>query len=433
MTKLTNLICTAGLLILLLSRDSSVMTSLIWDRGSVFWSAWMFKKGLFSVADLIIIALSFVVYLRLIKKPVILYSPYLMLCLLISFYLTIGFIYNIAVYPFWKTFFYDLKIVLLLIVPYILLSQIKSRRIRNLFKPEFIVLYFILSQLIDYTIVILTGGAPESINIFHLPMLPFAFGFIFTIPAFVYATKVRYRVLFGTMFLMDVMQYLNVGGLYGFFKAFEYGCLIFFLRFRMSLKGKVAALLILIISFHIISFIALTNPITASIKPIDTRMIQLKNVWENFNRNIPGVIGKGLGSTWFEVEKIPEYDIYSVGTSLGQDIERAMEKPVKFVFNYWTASLLYKWGIIGSLLLIAFAGNYLYRLQANIDKLNAMGIAKDRIKYLKAVSFISFFFVYNNFQMIGSCYYSLLTSLFAFYIQDQFSLSRSIMASEANA
>lgn len=430
--KAIDLLCAVCILLLLISLEGSSQTTLIWERENVFWSAWMFKKGFFSVADIIIMLLSFVTCVRLIKNPRIHYGPYLSLCLLLIIYVLIGFVYNIAVYSYWKTFLYDFKVTLLLVMPYVLLSTMKDRRILELFKPKLIVIYFITSQLIDYVIV-MTKGGPMHINLFHLPMLPFAFGFIFTIPAITYATRIRYRVLFVMMFLMDVMQYLNVGGLYGLYRSFEYMTLIFFLRFRMQMRSKILLLLILTFFFHALAYMALTNPFTSTIKPIETRVIEIRNVWDNFNRNIPGIIGKGLGSTWFEIEKLPEEDIYAVGTSLGQDIEEGMALPVKFVFHYSTCSLLYKWGIIGSVLLIMLCGIYIYKLQTSIDKLVLVGLGKNKAKYLKATAFMSFFFIYHNFQMIGSCYYSLITSLLAFYIQNQLTTLRSNALSSTNA
>lgn len=151
----------------------------------------------------------------------------------------------------------------------------------------------------------------------------------------------------------------------------------------------------------------------------NTRHIQMENVLLNFNRNIPGFIGKGLGSTWFEIIPVPEDDIYSVGTSVGVTSKEAMAMPVKFIFNIYAAGVLYKWGILGIVLLIGLISYYYSSMSAQISRLRRAGLASSKARWLAVYLLVGTILIFENFTYIGILKTSLMTSLMAFYVEHQ--------------
>lgn len=411
------------LVFLLLTIEASLQPSIVWDRSDAWWTPWLYKVGIFSIADIIIIAISAYVLLKLLLRPVIAKTPYICLCLLACAYLCIGFIYNIEVFTLWKTYFFDIKVVLYLMVPYLFLNSVKRKiSITGLFTPKLLFIYAAIASLIDLVIVNLFGQSeyPKFLGFIAIPsLIPVSV----TIIGVIYSKKIEHK--FGFLLLMffellNAVNRISLGFLLQFVSIIFY---MIILRMNVRFKAKFAALLsaVFIINFSIVMLIYHPLNISLLTQKKDgfiTRQIQMDNALENFWHNIPGVLGKGLGVTWFEYYKIPQADIYSVGTSVGRTIEEAMRMPVKFIFNFVPPSLLHKWGILGGILLVFLITRYFYVLHQKIRKLNEAGISENQIRYISAVLLISTLFILDSFIYIGVLKTSLITSLLAFYTEN---------------
>ena len=405
-------------ILLLLTVESSLQTSIIWDRASA-WTPWLYKVGPFSIADIVIIIVSLYVLFRFILRPVIINSPYVGLCLLALVYLCIGLIYNLSVFTLWKPYFYDIKIVLFLTVPFLFLMMLKKdARVLQWLSPKRIFIYYALAGVIDFSIVNIFGES-EYPSYLGYPAVPQIFPFSLIIVGIIFGTKKKYKILFLLMFGIELLNAVNRLSLGILFNA---GAIILYiLILSVNVKVGVRAVLVIFSVFfvNVMAVLLITNPLNMAMlaakgEGFTTRQVQLENVLLNFNINIPGVIGKGLGSTWFEMVPIPETDIYSVGSSVGKSSESAMASPVKFIFNWTPPSLLYKWGVIGSLLLCCLVAFYFQRYANEIRQLKRLGVNKMNIRYLYALLIISTIYILENFTYIGQAKQSLITSIIVF-------------------
>jgi len=406
------------IILLLLSVESSLQTSIIWNR-SIAWTPWLYKIGFFSIADIIIILVSIFTIIRLLRKSIIPRSGYLAICLIAFIYLFIGLIYNIGVFTFWKTYFYDFKVVLYLTVPYLFLYSIKGKeKVIKWFTPKRIFIYAAIAALIDLAIVNIWGRVEYPSN-YGLPVIPSLLPISVSIVGILYARKFSLKILFLILLFLEIinsMNRLSFGILFVGIAAILY---ISVLRLNVNRGVRFMLILSALLIVNVSYVILLPNPLNISLlsKKKDgavTRQIQLENVLSNFDKNIPGIIGKGLGSTWFVYTPIPEMDIYSVGTSVGKTSKEAMSMPVQFIFNSTPPSLLYKWGIVGSILLVFFITAYFHKLLKGIQELKRYHLDKDEERYLYAVLLISILFILDNFTYIGILKSSLVTSLLAF-------------------
>ena len=139
-----NKIFCISLVILLLSVESSLQTSIALDRSLAWWTVWLYKIGPLTLADIDIILIALNVFIRrywidLRKKVTFLFSPYLALCYLAMVYLLIGVLYNLFVFPNWKTFLYDVKAVIYLTIPYSFLHICNNEQLRQWFSYRNIV------------------------------------------------------------------------------------------------------------------------------------------------------------------------------------------------------------------------------------------------------------------------------------------------------
>ena len=297
------------LILLLLSVESSLQTSIIWDR-STAWTLWLYKVGPFSVADIIIIAITGIVIIRLLLNSSIPASPYLLLCLLALAYLCIGFIYNVGVYTLWKTYLYDVKVFLYLLVPYLFLNSIKySTKLIGLLSPKHIFTYMAIASLIDSTVVNLSGTS-EYPQILGFPAVPPLLPMAVILAGIIYAKKATHKIIFLAFLGFEFVSAVNRLSLGLLFNAAQILLFIFVLHFNLRFTARFIAIFASILLINLASLLLVTNPfnwtlLAAKAEGSITRQVQMENAVENFKHNIPGAIGKGLGSTWFEYIPIP--------------------------------------------------------------------------------------------------------------------------------
>jgi hypothetical protein len=417
---MVGIILALSLTLLLLTVESSLQTSIVWDRTTA-WTPWLYKIGPFSIADIVIVTVSLYVLFRLLLRPVIIKSSYVGLCLLALVYLCIGLIYNIGVFTLWKTYFYDTKVVLFLTVPYLFLMLSRNHEtIIQWFSPKRIFIYCAIASIIDFSVVNIFGKS-EYPSFLGYPAIPQIFPFSLIIVGIAFATKLKYRILFIILLAFELVNTVNRLSLGSLFNAGAIILYIMVLSVNVKFKARTALLVLSVLLVNVVAVLLITNPLNMAIlaakgEGATTREVQLENVLLSFNKNIPGVLGKGLGSTWFTYVPISDTDIYSVGTSVGSTSDEAMGSPVQFIFNWTPPSLLYKWGIIGSILLCCFIGIYVQWNTNKIKQLTRLGLSKMEGRYLYALLVISSIYIIENFTYIGQVKQSLITSVLAFCV-----------------
>jgi hypothetical protein len=173
--------------------------------------------------------------------------------------------------------------------------------------------------------------------------------------------------------MVNCISAVNRLSLSYFFSAGVGVAYLFIVRTRIKLIPKyilVLAIFLLVFPFSIFVVYRPFGLVKTKSPGVITRVIQFENVLANFHKNIPMLIRKGLGSTWFEYMPIPEGDIYSVGTSVERTSKETIDSPAKFIFNFAPAATLYKWGIIGTLILIFLIVLYFQKVFMKINWLN---------------------------------------------------------------
>jgi hypothetical protein len=422
------------LILLLLSVESSLQTSIALDRSLALWTVWLYKLGSLTIADIGIILISLYVlinvFLSLSKNQQIwTSSPYLGLCYLAVVYLFIGFLYNLFVFTNWKTFFYDIKAIIYLTVPYLFLYFCKSQQLRKWFNYKNIFIFLGLSGIIDFVIVSLLNTS-EYPSFLGLPSFPSIVPLSVAIPGVIYTKNKLYKRLLLLLILLEIIFSINrlsLGSLYN--SAILIISCILIVTSHLNFPQRFLAILGLILFINFTSVFMINNPFEFSMLEAKsdgaiTRKIQMENALLNFNENIPGIIGKGLGSTWFEYIPIPSGDIYSVGTSLGETAEDSLSSSVKFIFNWTPPVLIHKWGILGSISIVFLVTKFLHSSISNIERVKSINKYDKYNDLLYPLLIITLIFIIENFTFIGILKSSLITSMLAFELEKNFSFKK---------
>lgn len=413
------------LLVLLVTVDGSAQVSIMFDRGMAWWSPWLLKVGPLCLADLFLIFLTGYTLVRLmtdarITWPVSRYSWILGLTLV---YLALGVLYNLAVYTAWKPFLYDFKCFLYLAAPYLFLHVCAHEDFPDWFRPEWIFGLHTVSVLIDFGLVSLLGHS-DLPSLTAFPGLPCLAMPAVTITGLFYAPSRRGRMAFLALLIVEAANAVN--RVAGFYLAATLITPLYMGAVLVSrrLLIRYVAVLTLVVGYHALWIIMIVSPphlplVEAKADGVVTRAIQLQNLAINFNENIPGWIGKGLGSTWFEHVPVPAEDIYSVGTSLGESAAESLDQPVKFIFNTPAAAILYKWGVIGILLqvfLITLCYSY---WESKLDRISQRRPDHPRLPMLRGALMIGFLIALDTVLFVGMLQLSLSISLLMFYVERQ--------------
>lgn len=420
------------LITLLLSVESSLQTSVIWCRSEAWWTPWLYKVGPISIADAFIITTSFVTVFNIIKSFVRRENPfsrakYFSLCVLTFIYLGIGFIYNLTVYSFWKTFLYDFKVVLYLTVPYFFLRSLRGNKekIRKWFTPEKIFIYYATASFVDVVVVNIFGQV-EYPSYLNLPVLPVILPVVVCLAGLVYSESRRLKVFFAAILFVDIVGAINrlsLGYVFSVGVVLAYFSII---RLKIKTLAKYVFVLAIFLAIFFFQVWIVSNPIGLVRQKRGgaiTRTRQFQNVLMNYDHNIPILIGKGLGSTWFEYMQVSKDDIYSVGTSVGRNKREAMAGRVRFIFNFKPAGILYKWGIMGTLIVVSMIIFYFQGMYRKVVWLDSNHICSPKdTRHLMAILIILFMFMMDNFTYIGSLRHSFITSLLAFYMDDKMNM-----------
>lgn len=411
-------------LFLLANVESSLQTSIVLDRSTAH-SAWLFKIGALSLADYVLLFATIFTIARiiLVKKISISSSPYFYIIMIMVLYLFIGILYNITVFYHLKSFLFDLKVVLWLIIPFLFLLSVETDK-TNKISIINVFVFLSIGKIIDFLIVQFTGVV-EYPSLSGLPVFP---SFLPAVVVFVgigLSKKKIHKTLFSLVLLLDLLNAINRLSLG---VVFDYLITpLILMVFWLPIKTFLRYILLTVLLFSLTSVMVfiLYNPIGIVAHKSDganTRVIATENFWANAQENIPGVIGKGLGSTYFDRIGINKQDVYSFGTSMGESFEESAESDVLFIMH-GPMGPFYKWGLIGYLFLIFLivrSHNYYFR---KLSKLRP-SLNDEQYGQLFAELLITSWFLITYIIGIGQVNPSLVTSLLVYIVHRDFKFMR---------
>ena len=409
--------------ILLATVDSSLTTSIALDR-SIAYTPWLRRVGIFAMADYVILAAAVVVFLHMMIRPKLIVTPYFQILGAVAAYLALGLIYNLSVATAWKPFLYDMKTVLYLSVPYFFMYFNRDNKlIMRILSPRNVLIFVAMSGVIDILFTYIWGMSQYA-SYLGVPALPeflppsiIMAGIFFTTAPLSFAAY----VFFFALDLFNALNRLSMGAIYyGIFVSAAFVIALFRTSRKWStLMGVAAVFLILKVAVPIA---LIFNPLSIAKFKADganTRVIQLQNAMANAKMNIPGIIGKGLGTTWFEIIDVPRADIYSVGTSVEDTVEASMASKLKSIFNFGPASYLHKWGLLGILSLIYLVSNFLYIWRHRLNLLlREKAIDKTTYNQRLMLIYICFLLMLDHVFYIGVIHSAMLTSIMAFWAEN---------------
>lgn len=419
-----------GLILLLVTLDYTLMAGVVtFDRTASIWSPWLYKTGLFTIADIIIIIITVFTIFNILLRGAVPKSNYLTICLLVFIYLFIGLIYNLTVFTSWKAYLYDFKVFLCLTVPYLFLRTLPDSKILEWFSIKRLLIYGVIAGMIDTLIAhaffeSFLGIPIPYLKYLNLPTIALIFPLPVSAIGILFARKLKYKMMFLFLFLFELVNHINKVNIGYIATLVMLIALLVALYPRVRLVTRGLLILTMILTVNLVFVFLISNPFHFALlaeKPTGavTRSVQLENVLLNFSQNIPGLIGKGWGSTWFEYVRIPEDDIFSVGTSLSVDIEEAMALPVKFAFNWQPPAVLHKWGLLGTVLLCYLIAAFYEHLSAKIRKLQNLGLHRDNVRYLYGILVIACYYILADFLWSTSLRSAIFTSLLAFGVENE--------------
>lgn len=331
-----------------MSPEMSVKTG-YWLSGGFHYSVYMNKLAFLAVSDYIVIFLLFaIIFLRTKKSSdtISIRIGFLRLFVpLIMLQLFLGILYNL-VYDFYpKPLLYDFKWVLYLVagaaLPYIL----KPGSV--LLSVKHIIACLFLSSFLDILYVQFLDCCHELPSALGLPPL------VETIPTFALLlgsgllSPVIHLILLG----MQLIHIINVLALNQIYLSLVAVGIIVLTKLRVYkslvlLYFNFCFLVVPIVLILFADFLLVYKP-----DGVSTRTIQISNLSENLKSKGFGLIGMGYGATYREFKQTPRNDVYAVGTSISRDQEASMDAPVKFIFNTPAAGAIYKYGLLGLLML----------------------------------------------------------------------------------
>ena len=418
------------LILLLVTLDYTLMASIVtFERSAGIWSPWLYKTGLLTLADIIILTITVVTMFNIIIRLSFPWSNYVAICLLVLVYLFIGLIQNLTIFTWWKGYLYDFKVFLCLTVPYLFLRMVPAGNILKWFSIPRLLMYGAIAGVVDTLVAHalfesslgISIGYPQYLN---LPVVAPIFPLQVSAIGILFAHKLRYKMIFLSLFLFELVNHINKISLGYISTLVMLTALLFAFYPRVRLIGRTGLILSGILAVECLFVLLISNPFQVALLAEKSagavaRSIELENVLHSFGQNIPGFIGKGWGSSWFEYVRGPEGDIYSVGSSMGANIEEAMSLPVRFVFHWQPPAMLYKWGILGIVLLSFLIAKYYQDLSRQIRKLKDLGLNAIDARYLYAILIISCYFITADFLWNTSLRESVFVSLLVFSTEDE--------------
>lgn len=329
--------------LLLIFPEVSLQTSLAIEKKSchsIYLCKSLFGLG---VADLIIVAMLIFLIMHIFYHHTLFLdktSTFYKLTLVSIIYLMIGILYNIFVQYDLKAYLYDFKLFLYFIVTYYWLKifckyEISSRHI--------FVIFFVIAigNLYDF-LYIQNFGISERPNLLSfMPSILPLININFLILLFVCFKK--YKLFISFLIIFELFSLLNNGSLGSLYLLLVF--LAFLVLYKFNFK-KTTFFIFIFISWLFLYFalpliIHEILPLITDLKSdgLQIRKTKTLNALHNYFINIPVFIGKGLGTTYFEIFSSEFANEYSTGIN-------HTEGNVKFILHTPLA-VFYKFGIIG--------------------------------------------------------------------------------------
>ena len=388
---------------LLFFPEYSIDTSLAMTSNS-YYSIYFTDIIFLSIADLIIVLLTLIVVNNSIftngRIQLGILAPIFYVYMI---YYLIGIYYNIYVAFEPKALLYDLKAGLYLFIPFMIFKQYKLVVSKNLIFIFFGI--YALGSLYDSLYVLLFSGSEYPTKLGFLAIqdilpIPLLTGLVFFI-----AVK-KYKILFPVLLFFEISSSINKVTLSGVYSALISLFWVVIVKIKFSYQMMRANLIIfyyfLVAFLSTFSILVLATFIPAKQGGFSIRKLELINFVENSMINIPIIIGKGLGSTWKEIVPIEGSSVYSTGINF-------LESTNNFIWHNSIGGVFYKFGLIGSLVLLligsSIAAKTIYFSKANNDGLGMFA------------GYTIFAFVMSNIIGIGILKWAVLSS-FCLYLCD---------------
>jgi hypothetical protein len=319
------------------------------------------------------------------------------------FYFLLGIVYNFFIEFHLISFLYDFKLLLYFAVTYYWLKIfIKLNWTSNHF--AYILLLLAFGTYWD-AIYINNFGVNERPK--YLPFIPSTLEAVpsaLIIP-FIFLFK-KFRLIFIIIFIFDFLNNISstsLGNLFGIITTIFMMCLY---------QNHFSKRLIFFLVFFGYLFVSTALPLIIEAYPsflfgnkttgVEIRQIKTLIFWDNFFMNIPGIIGKGFGSTYYETIIHPLTNVYSTGIY-------HQDGNVKFV---WHTPLgkYYKLGLVGNFILLIIL------ISASVRLFKSSKFKYDNFSKYIAVTYGTV--IISAFVSIGQIKWFILASI-VLYITDQ--------------
>jgi len=339
----------ALILMLVFFPETSLNTALAIDKNSIH-SIYLYRiLGNIVLSDCIVLFLFSFVFFRSINRKSINFGIMAPILYVFIAYYFLGFLYNFFVAYELKAYLYDIKAGLYLFVPYMALKEVFNQSSITESLVIKVVIIYMLGIFLDSILVWINGGGhyvsqiglPPILEIFPMALLV-GMSFLFV------QRKVKYWSRLALIFeIFSSVNRLNLG-------AFLAGILslvwVLITKVRLSFRLMVGSIILLFYSIYVFAMnviIFIPNPLTEfKSHGWEIRKIEIYNFFENAAMNFPILIGKGLGTTWREVIVPTSANVYSHGSFY--------DSVNNFIWHNTLGGLFYKFGIVGSLLLITY-------------------------------------------------------------------------------
>lgn len=338
------------LVLLLIFPEYSLQTSIHLEKKSchsIYLCKSLFGLG---IADWIILSMSFLIFLKILsnrfKINIDKNSSFYIVLLIYILYLIIGIFYNLIVKTHILSYLYDLKVVLYIATIYFwfkLFIKITIWNGRHIF--YFFTLYA-LGNIWDFIYVYNFGVNQRPNELSFLPTILPLFDLSFLIMTF-YCFK-RYRFLIIILILFEILSAFNRANLGIFIGAVTTIVFIIIYELKLSLKNHFIIILVsyifLLVFFPLILYEIYPSVWNIKADGLDIRQKNTLSLIDNFFSNFSVIIGKGLGSTFFETHHSEYSNIYATGIyhQYG-NVRFISQSPI---------AIFYKLGLIGSLIII---------------------------------------------------------------------------------
>ena len=300
-----------------------------------------------------------------------------------------------------KALLYDIKATLYLFVPYIALKNFFDDIVINENHVYLFAFIYIIGSFYD-AIYVNYFLSPEYSSIIGLPLV-YEIMPITVLFGIAFLTSYSYtKMLFVVFFLWEVVSSFNRGNIGNIFRIGLAISTYLLVRIKQTQATRIVSFILffylIVIALPIVLYY-INIPFFGDIKKLgwEIRRLEVVNFFLNSIQNFPIFIGKGLGSTWTEIVYTGG-GIYSYGPFQYSDN--------KFIWHNTLAGAFYKFGVLGSLLLIYFLSTIASKLVANYQKM------QNKIPLLLA--YLVIVFVMSNVNGIGILKGALLSSIILF-------------------